>query len=243
MAVATRAATRETALARQNAWTEQLNQRIALVLSSTTGQQLPASPELWWQWWDQHNDVQQQGEKQVRLLQQGTQLALADRVALGGQGGGGGGQVECFAAGTLVWTAFGVARIEAVRVGDLVLAQDVQSGELAYKPVLRTTVRPAEPLMTVQIGEETFRTTAGHLFWVSGEGWVRVRDLESGMQVHGVGGAVPLFEIEDKTAAAETYNLRVADFNTYFVGKQRVLSHDVTDLQPTNVAVPGLPDD
>ena len=31
---------------------------------------------------------------------------------------------------------------EEIRIGDRVLAQDVETGELAYKPVLQTTIRP-----------------------------------------------------------------------------------------------------
>lgn len=39
---------------------------------------------------------------------------------------------------------------------------------------------------------------------------------------------------------APTYNLVVADFHTYFVGKSGILSHDVLPPKPTNKLVPGL---
>ncbi|MFV1966885.1 MAG: polymorphic toxin-type HINT domain-containing protein [Pirellulaceae bacterium] len=230
---ANRAATRERAVARENLETQLRNERITQALNTATNQQRSASPELWWQWWNQENDVVVQGEKQTRTIQEGTQLTVVDTGAMQQQ-------AECFAAGTIVWTSTGTLAIEAVRVGDLVLSQDVDSGELSFKPVLRTTLRPQEPLFKVQIGEDPFHTTAGHLFWVSGHGWVRARELKSGMQVHTVGGGEMVVEIEKDAPSAETHNLVVADFHTYFVGKSRVLSHDVTNRRPTASVVPGL---
>ena len=32
----------------------------------------------------------------------------------------------------------------------------------------------------------------------------------------------------------------VADFNTYFVGPEKILAHDVTERKPTRTIVPGL---
>ena len=45
------------------------------------------------------------------------------------------------------------------------------------------------------------------------------------------------------TKEVETYNLVVPDSHTYFVGSERLLSWDATDLQPTFQLVPGLPAD
>jgi hypothetical protein len=39
---------------------------------------------------------------------------------------------------------------------------------------------------------------------------------------------------------AETYNLIVDSFHTYFVGEGKVLCHDNTVRRPTHCAVPGL---
>ena len=39
---------------------------------------------------------------------------------------------------------------------------------------------------------------------------------------------------------AETYNLVVADFNTYFVGESGILVHDNTPRKPTRAVVPGM---
>ena len=43
-----------------------------------------------------------------------------------------------------------------------------------------------------------------------------------------------------KGETAQTYNLVVADYHTYFVGKTGILSHDVLTPRGTNCLVPGL---
>jgi hypothetical protein len=146
---------------------------------------------------------------------------------------------ECLAAGTTVWTLRGATTIESVRVGDLMLSRDQDSGELAYKPVLRTTVRPKGPIVRLNINGDTIETSGGHLFWVSGEGWTRSRELQPGMVLHGASGPARVTSTE-AGEPVETYNLVVADFSTYFVGSAKVLSHDFLTPQPTRAIVPGL---
>lgn len=234
----------------QNQFTFALNQRITDTLNVSTGQNLPATPQLWWEWWNKHNGVFVAGDKQRQTRRQVEQIAIVDRVpdfgtqGSGGQGGGGavsGSQrsMDCLAAGTAVWTATGPLAVEKVQVGDLVLSQDPESGELTFKPVLRTTIRPESTLVVINVGDETIRASAGHPFWVAGEGWVKARDLKSGMELHGLTGTVRISTAE-KGSLQRTYNLIVADFNTYFVGSSKVLNHDNTLRQPTDAVVPGL---
>ncbi len=241
------AATYEQAVQRQNEWTLLLNQRITTVLNLATQQQLPATPEPWWEWWNDQNDVVMQGEKQTRTEQRTRQVSLVDQTSaqFGSNGGAQGSvsprqrQSECFAAGTPVWTQSGMMTIESIRVGDLVLSQHVETGELAYQPVLRTTVRPRERLNKLRVGIDTFETSNGHLFWVSGRGWTMARELHSGMFLHAVDGTVPVVSVA-AGQEAETYNLVVADFNTYIVGDGKILSHDVTNRRSQRFVVPGL---
>ncbi|HUG67606.1 MAG TPA: polymorphic toxin-type HINT domain-containing protein [Pirellulaceae bacterium] len=230
----------------QNAATRLLNERIARVLNLATQQNLPANPQSWWQWWNEQNDVVLQGQKQTQQQQLTRQVVMLDQspsqlFSDGFQSGFSPRQQrgECFAAGTAVWTGSGMMPIETVRVGDVVLSQDIETGELAYKPVLRTTIRPMEHLIKIQVGNETFETSGGHLFWVSGQGWSKARELESGHSLHAIEGAVPVTAVESGTEA-QTYNLVVADFSTYVVGASKLLSHDVTDRRPTRTIVPGF---
>ncbi|MGE0755889.1 MAG: polymorphic toxin-type HINT domain-containing protein [Pirellulaceae bacterium] len=236
-------ASREFNVAQQNESQRVLNQRCAEALNLATHQQLPADPQRWWQWWDEENDFAQQGSKQVVTRQQIQQVRVSDRPQFGlstqGQGATpSAGRAECFVAGTQVQTSRGPRPIEQIRVGDLVLAQDVESGELALKPVLRTTVRPVSRVWRVTVGKEVLETSGGHLFWVTGRGWARSRELLSGMEVRCLRGSLPQ-DTEEVERAALTYNLDVADFHTYFVGEQLVLTHDVTLRRPTAAVVPG----
>jgi hypothetical protein len=138
-----------------------------------------------------------------------------------------------------VWTAKGPLAIEQIRVGDLVLSQHAETGELAYKPVLRTTVRPSGKLIRIQAAGEELQTSGGHLFWVAGQGWTKSRNIQSGQILHTVSGPAYVSFVESGSEA-ETYNLVVADFNTYFVGDAKMLSHDNTVRTPTRAIVPGL---
>ena len=227
---------REQAAAAQNEWTNRVNDRLAWVLKVATGENLPASPEAWWEWWNQHNEVFLAGSKPVNTIQQTSQVSIVDRVASSSPAPQ---THECLAAGTLIWTAKGPWEIERIRVGDLVLAQHPESGELAYKPVLRTTVRPKGQLIKLEAGGETCHASGGHLFWVSGSGWIKARELQSGQILHSANGPVHISNTE-LSIEAETYNLVVADFHTYFVGYRKVLSHDNTIRLPTRAVVPGL---
>ena len=232
---------REAQLLRQNRLTEVTNGRIAQVLKTTSDNNVPTKPTEWWSWWNNENEVFVQGEKTTTTLAQNETVTLADRVTGPNDLDSSGSQraLDCLAAGTPVWTAMGRTSVEEVQVGDLVLAQNPDTGELAYKPVLQTTIRPEGQLVRVHVGTEYFETSGGHLFWVSGEGWVKARNLESGMELHSVNKTLRVDHVEDG-GELKTYNLVVADFNTYFAGNSRILCHDNTIREPTDAVVPGL---
>jgi hypothetical protein len=151
---------------------------------------------------------------------------------------------HCFAPGTKVWTLTGKRPIEEVRIGDRVLAQEVESGELAYKPVLAVTALPSGPQLKIGLGSESISTTLAHPFWVLGDGWQMSKQLETGAKFHGLSGGVPVENVEkDESAQAQSqyaYNLIVAEFNTYFVGEHGILVHDNTPRRPTSALLPGL---
>ncbi len=136
-------------------------------------------------------------------------------------------------------TSIGPVGIETLTVGDCVLAQDPEIGELAFKPVLATTVRPPSRLVAITAGGQTIRATRGHPFWVSGIGWQMAKELKPGQLLHTTQGPLPIDAIDDATDE-KCYNLVVADFDTYFVGEPQVLVHDNNLRQVTTVTVPGL---
>jgi hypothetical protein len=139
------------------------------------------------------------------------------------------GTCQCFVAGTLVSTEAGDRPIESLRVGDNVWAFDVETGELALKPILRRFVTRDQPVLQVEMfsdsrGNEQLTVTAGHPFWVEDEGWVGALDLNDDA-LRGQDSAV--FGWAGAEAGTSTvYNIEVADFHSYFVGQSRALVHN-----------------
>ena len=218
-----------------------VNAPIAEALNDITDQQLQSDAKVWWDWWDNYNEMRY-GDKPV--VQTNQTYTFVDYMLPNERPNGPwygpsyGSAHSCFAAGTPVWTVNGPRPIEGIAVGDLVLAQDPATGELAYKAVLRTTVAPPADLVTVIAGEDRLVCTTGHCFWVPGHGWVHASKLDTPMPLHKVAGAAAVSQVGRGPKEA-AYNLVVADFNTYFVGKEKLLVHDVTLPAPTTAEVPG----
>jgi hypothetical protein len=145
---------------------------------------------------------------------------------------------ECFAAGTRVWTQSGPRAIEAIEVGDLVLSQETQSGELAYRAVLETTTSDPVPVVQLKLPAETITSTLGHRFWVAGHGWRMAKALTPAVRLHAMNGGVEL-ESAARAPAAVCYNLVVDGFHTFFVGETRLLVHDKTCPAPNPHSLPG----
>lgn len=148
---------------------------------------------------------------------------------------------SCFPAGTLVTTDHGAVRIEQIKIGDYVLAQDLTSGELAYRSVQTITLNPPRQLVKINTPGESLVATPGHPFWVAGEGWCVARHLKPGQQVHSLNGAVKVESIED-APEREVYNLVVSDAHNYFVGNAGLLVHDNSPLVEDAMVLPGLRD-
>ena len=64
------------------------------------------------------------------------------------------------------------------------------------------------------------------------------KELKVGDRLHTVSGWSEIQSIKP-VDAGETHNLVVADFNTYFVGDRRILTHDITMPQMVTGGVPG----
>ena len=60
-----------------------------------------------------------------------------------------------------------------------------------------TTLRSNVPLIKISTGTGAISTTAGHPFWVVGQGWKVAKQLSVGMRLHGLDGAVEVTAIEE----------------------------------------------
>lgn len=245
---AAKAGAAEQRIATINQATTLANQWIVALLAATTGQELGDSPHLWWDWWERYNEYSADGETPVY---ENSYAESTHRYYRAPESNyyrinpppppppPGGYPRSCFAAGTPVWTNTGLREIESLQTGDLVLSQNTQTGELTYKPVVGRTVRPPSPIRAITVEGDEIETTLGHPFWVAGVGWRMAKELADGATLHGVHGGATIDAIEERKEA-EAYNLIVADFATYFVGKTGLLVHDNTPRGATTTLLPGL---
>jgi hypothetical protein len=210
---------------------EEVNNRVGQVLRTISGDDQKSTPNDWWSWWFAYNEMYEPPYKQVRQVYVDRMPAVPYTYRVS--------SVSCFPAGTPVETSTGPLPIEQIKPGDCVLAQDPDSGELAYKPVMAVTLRPPSPLIEVRTAHETIRATRGHPFWVDGLGWQMAKELQAGQWLHTTAGPVQIESVEQQ-GEAECHNLVVADFNSYFVGSSQILVHDNNLRQVTTATVPGL---
>ena len=144
---------------------------------------------------------------------------------------------KCFVAGTMITTISGLRAIESIQAGDVVLAANEETGEVAYKEVVRTFVNTTDEITHVTVenaeGEqETIDSTPEHPFYVEGLGWVEASALHPGMTIwfaNGTKGTVEDISNEGLEEPVTVYNFEVKDFHTYFVGECGVLVHNACD--------------
>ena len=137
---------------------------------------------------------------------------------------GNAGQVlrPCFAAGTSIKTKTGTILIENLQVGDRVLSRNEfdPNGQVDEKIVEDVFVRSA-PILNVVVQGRVIRTTSEHPFWVDGKGWTAAGELKAGDNLLTAGSSKLPVEYVSKNRDTETvYNFQVAEWHTYFVGKE-----------------------
>jgi RHS repeat-associated protein len=138
----------------------------------------------------------------------------------------------CFVGGTPVETKNGPKPIEEVSEGDLVLSMDVETGELDYRPVVRTFVTHSQGVMDLQLvdiehGASTIGVTPEHPFRVAANGWVRAGDLLPGDELFtSKGGWLWVIGATWRVGTHTVYNFEVADFHTYFAGESSAWVHN-----------------
>ncbi|MBI3863517.1 MAG: hypothetical protein HY290_16625, partial [Planctomycetia bacterium] len=179
---------RADAVYRENELISEFNRRVILVLVNVSGQEATDRPQDWWSWWASYSDVESSAPKPTSIVSEDDYYYLpvttTTQYVI---------NASCFAAGTPVWTESGLRPIESVAIGDRVLAKNVETGELGYKPVLQSTIRPPRATVQFRAADETITCTGGHRFWVSGTGWVKARDLKTQSLLHTATGTAPVW--------------------------------------------------
>ena len=137
----------------------------------------------------------------------------------------------CFGAGTLVRALEGPRPIETLKVGDRVLAQDLATGTLDFRPILRAYHRPPTKTLRIKLGPEAIISSPFHRFWIAGKGWALARELKPGDVIRTLGGQVRVAAVDDDRVQP-VFNLDVADDHDFFVGDANALVHDNTVAEP-----------
>ncbi len=155
----------------------------------------------------------------------------------------------CFGGDTLVhveeYTLSGLRydllEIQFVGVGDKVLSRCEETGEIAYREVVKKFKHDDIPTYWLSYyGNSNNRdklafsieVTAEHRFWVEGKGWTTTIDLQPGDVMGSCDGApLTVNAVHPTGDNVEVYNLTVADFHTYFVGLEGVWVHNTKAVE------------
>ena len=216
-----RAMVAESGIRQLNEVIQQRNAAIQYALERLTRASPGHSPEDWWRWWYDENEiyVAERPVSYTRINE--TEVTSSPQIQAAG---------ECLVAGTPIMTERGLRPVESLQVGDRVLSQDLDSGQLEYRIVLHPTTRPPTPTFQIQLDHETIRASGGHLFWVRGQGWTKTRNLQAGMSLRTAADyATPIRQISSGELLP-LFNLVVDQNANYFIGTSVVLSHDSTIL-------------
>ena len=128
----------------------------------------------------------------------------------------------CFAAGTPLLTPDGWKPIEDFRVGDLLLSasEDDPYGPIEPRRVEEIFQR-LSAIVEVRVCGQSIRTTAEHPFYVQGKGWTAAALLTPGDLFRSHDGRWnPVESINPTGEVATVYNMRIAEYHTYFVGSE-----------------------
>ncbi len=227
------ASERELRVSNRNQQVQIINHRVSTLISKIAGHHVSSDPKELWGWWYEHNERERppvRSSRYVRLYDESNyEIQSSPTRAM---------SAECFVKGTPVTTQCGLKSIEKIATGDLVLSQNIRTGELAWKPVVEATRRACSALLSIKAGADELKCTPGHVFWVSGKGWQKASELLPGNVLHSAKIPVAI-ETIDQAGAAETYNLIVAEYSNYFVGNHLLLSHDYTSRSYAPETVPG----
>lgn len=136
---------------------------------------------------------------------------------------------NCFIAGTLIETAEGKKPIEEIQSGDMVLAENPETDEIALRRVVHTFENESYELVHVFVNGEEIITTPSHPFYVPKLGWTSAIKLRAGdilVLSNGEYVVVEAVQHEILESPIKVYNFEVEDFHTYFVGESSVLVHN-----------------
>ena len=130
-------------------------------------------------------------------------------------------QMQCFARGTPIRTPDGWKPIEHIQPGDLVLSINEHEEASPLEPQAVVGVKSSMArIWHVHLRDQIIRTSAGHPFFVKSKGWTAAGSLQIGDEIRELeGGWITVSDLCDAGVEETVYNIRVANYHTYFVGR------------------------
>ena len=116
----------ESGIASSNHDLARLSNSAYLVLERCTGVDLEEEPQAWWDWWQEYN--QRDAPRKSLRNYEYSQVDHAEVYKTASHYNV--HQLSCLDGGTRVQTADGLKAIENIQIGDMVLRNDVETGEL-----------------------------------------------------------------------------------------------------------------
>jgi hypothetical protein len=127
-------------------------------------------------------------------------------------------------------------RIEDIAVGDRVWACDDSTGAVQSRAVVRLFRYTAHDTVRVCIRSacgrrDVITATAGHPFWVSGQGWLAASRLWSGDRLCSKDEEQASFveSLEPDAGPCDVFNFEVEALHNYFVGGPGILVHNASN--------------
>ncbi len=136
-----------------------------------------------------------------------------------------------FTGNTPVLMANGTTKpISEINIGDMVLAEDPETGEQGPRRVLSVSSHQ-DQVLSLDVGGSVISTTEDHPFWnATDQQWQRADALDPGELLQTAAGDLVEVGQLDQTSLATTtaYNLTVHDIHTYYVvaGTSSILVHN-----------------
>lgn len=164
------------------------------------------------------------------MLKLATKLARFGRVGLREAADATKRELGCasFAADTLVWSGERGVPIQSLQPGSWVASRSERTYRDSSQQVTHIFNRRAPSYRQVETEASRFSVTEEHPFWVQGRGWTPIRDIEVGAPIATAAGDTLVLENRRVDDALQVFNLTVANDSSYFVGEERVWSHNAT---------------
>ncbi|WP_371025332.1 polymorphic toxin-type HINT domain-containing protein [Paraclostridium ghonii] len=137
----------------------------------------------------------------------------------------------CLVGDTLVKTIDGLKVIKEIKVGDLVLSKNEETGLTEYKKVSEIHKNSTYEICVIKTENSIIEGTTGHLFMIKDKWWTPAIDIENGDLIEVSDGTYEKIidiEISENAYPISVYNLTVEDNHNYFVGYGEILTHNMT---------------